>query len=178
MLYDRIAIHVATRAEIIQNSKHWILTINAEGLQLARTKKNTGPFLAVNGQDSEKDTNFEGNEEYDYAIDPKTGRRFYKGSRRNLQTTSSGRGPICRQLRDRRQIGTKRIGRRAIGLLSILQALTIGEFSMATSTEIRCRSLGGPSCILCYLTELLWRIIHTSRQKLREFEIRHIGFSH
>ena len=37
ILYDRIAlekhIYVATRAEIIQNSKHWILTINAEGRQ-------------------------------------------------------------------------------------------------------------------------------------------------
>ena len=37
MLYDRIAlekhIYVATRAERIQNSKHWILTINAEGPQ-------------------------------------------------------------------------------------------------------------------------------------------------
>ena len=33
---------------------------------------------------------FEGNEEYDYAVDPKTSRRFYKGSRENLQTTSSG----------------------------------------------------------------------------------------
>ena len=35
MLYDRIAvekhIYTATRAERIQNSKHWILTIDAEG---------------------------------------------------------------------------------------------------------------------------------------------------
>ena len=37
MLYDKIAlekhIYVATRAESIQNSKHWILTLNAEGPQ-------------------------------------------------------------------------------------------------------------------------------------------------
>ena len=37
MLYDRIAvekhIYIATRAERIQNSRHWILTINAEGPQ-------------------------------------------------------------------------------------------------------------------------------------------------
>ena len=39
-----------------------------------------------------------------------------------------------------------------------------------TSTEIRCHSLGGPRRISCYLTQLPWRIIHTSRQKLREFE--------
>ena len=76
MLYDRIAlekhIHVATRAERHQNSKHWILTLNAEGPQQplnqrpdfaqARKedandcttstsqgpKKNTEPILAVN----------------------------------------------------------------------------------------------------------------------------------
>ena len=46
------------------------------------------------------------------------------------------------------------------------------------STEIRCHSLGGPSRMSCYLTELPWRIIHTSPQKLRECEIRHTGFSH
>ena len=39
-----------------------------------------------------------------------------------------GRGVTCRQLRRRRQIGTEPIGRRAIGLLSILQARTICEF--------------------------------------------------
>ena len=37
MLYDRIAvekhIHIAIRAKRIQNSRHWILTINAEGPQ-------------------------------------------------------------------------------------------------------------------------------------------------
>ena len=37
VLYDRIAlekhIYVATKAEIIQNSKHWILTLNTEGPQ-------------------------------------------------------------------------------------------------------------------------------------------------
>ena len=37
MLYDRIALeihfYVATRAERVQNSKYWILTLNAEGPQ-------------------------------------------------------------------------------------------------------------------------------------------------
>ena len=48
MLYDRIAvekhIYTATRAERIQDSKHWILTINAEG----RTQQslNQGPDFA------------------------------------------------------------------------------------------------------------------------------------
>ena len=37
------------------------------------------------------------------------------------------RGPTGKQLRHRRQRGTKPSGRRAIGILGILQALTIGE---------------------------------------------------
>ena len=37
------------------------------------------------------------------------------------------RRPTCKQLRHRRQRGTKPIGRRAIGILSILQAQTAGE---------------------------------------------------
>ena len=44
MLYDRIAvehIYTATRAERIHNSKHWILTINAEGGNSAITQSTT-----------------------------------------------------------------------------------------------------------------------------------------
>ena len=37
-----------------------------------------------------KGQQLDGNEEYEYAVDPKTGWRFYKQSRGNLQTTSSG----------------------------------------------------------------------------------------
>ena len=44
-------------------------------------------------------------------------------------------GPTCKRLRHHRQIGTKPIGRRAIGILRILQALTIGEIiSLAVRT--------------------------------------------
>ena len=47
MLHDRIAlekhVHVATKAERIQNSKHWILTLNAEGPQ---QPLNQGPDVA------------------------------------------------------------------------------------------------------------------------------------
>ena len=39
-----------------------------------------------------------------------------------------GPGLTCRQLRHRRQIGTESTGRRAIGILSILQTLTVGDF--------------------------------------------------
>ena len=117
MLYDRIAvekhIYVATRAERIQNSKHWILTINAEGpqqavnqrpdfaqakreckrlhdLQLARTQEEYRTIPRSQQVRQRTGQQFKGNEEYDYAVDPKTGWRFYRGSQGNLQTTSSG----------------------------------------------------------------------------------------
>ena len=45
-----------------------------------------------------------------------------------VEGSTKGRGETCRQLRHRRQSGTKPAGRRAIGILSILQALTIGDF--------------------------------------------------
>ena len=41
--------------------------------------------------------------------------------------SSKSRGETCRQLRHPRQTGIKPIGRRAIGILSILQGLTICE---------------------------------------------------
>ena len=113
---DRIAvekhIYIATRAERIQNSKHWILTINADGLQqplsqrpdfaqakreckrlhdehLARTQEEYKTIPRSKKVRQRKGQTFEGNEEYDYAVEPKTGWRFDKGSRGNLQTTSS-----------------------------------------------------------------------------------------
>ena len=117
MLYDRIALekhfYVATRPERIQNPKRWILTINAEGPQrplnqrldfaqakrecnrlhdehLARTQEEYRTIPRSQQIRQRKGQQFEGSEEYDYAVDPKTGWRFHKGSRRNLQTTSSG----------------------------------------------------------------------------------------
>ena len=51
-----------------------------------------------------------------------------KSRRETFRQLRQDRGPTCQQLRHRRQIGTKRTGRRTIGILSILQALTIGEF--------------------------------------------------
>ena len=112
MLYDRIAlekhIHVATRAERIQNSKHWIPTLNKEGPQqplnqrsdfahakrlhdelLARTQEEYRTIPRSQQVRQRKGQQFEGNEEYDYAVDPETGWRFCKGSRANLQTASS-----------------------------------------------------------------------------------------
>ena len=110
MLYDRIAVekhlYTATRAERIQNSKHWVLTTNAdEGPQqplnqrpdFAQAKRECkrlhDEHLAGTQQEyrdiprsqhirQRKGHQFEGNEEYDHV--------FHKQSQENLQTTSSG----------------------------------------------------------------------------------------
>ena len=117
ILYDRIAlekhIYIATRAERIQNSKHWILTATAEGgtqqplnqrpdfAQAKREcKRLRGEHLAGARQECKaiprsqqkrqrKEQQFEGNEECGCAVDPRTGWRFHKQSRANLQTASS-----------------------------------------------------------------------------------------
>ena len=47
---------------------------------------------------------------------------------------------------------------------------------MTTYIEILCHPSGGPRSTSCYMTELLWRIIYTSGQELREFKTRSIGF--
>ena len=74
-----------------------------------------------------KGQQFEGNEEYDYVVDPEQVGGSTKGRGETCRQLRQDRGPTCRQLRHRRQSGTKPIGRRAIGILSILQALTSGE---------------------------------------------------
>ena len=118
MLYDTIALEkhicIATRAERIQKFEHWNLTANAEGgtqqslnhrpdfaqvkreckrlhdEHLARTQQEYGAIRLSQQVRQRKGQQFEGNEEYDYAVDAKTGWRFYKQSWGNLQTTSSG----------------------------------------------------------------------------------------
>ena len=108
MLYDRIDlekyIYVTRKAERIQNTKHWILTLNTEGPQhhsindptllkrkermqtIARRAPGKDPRRIQNhsSQSTNKTANrttIEGIEEYDFAVDPKTGWRFYRGSR-------------------------------------------------------------------------------------------------
>ena len=98
MQYYRIAlekhIYVATRAERIQNSKYWILTINEEGgtqqsldqrpdfaqakreskrlhdEHLARTQEEYRAILRSQQVRQRKEQQFEGVEEYDCAVDP------------------------------------------------------------------------------------------------------------
>ena len=117
MLYDRIAlekqIYVATRAERMQNSKHWILTLNAEGPQpplnqrpdfaqakreckrlhdehlwqgLSKDYRTTSRSQQVRQR---KEQQFEGIVEFDRAVDPETGWRFFEESLGDLPTASS-----------------------------------------------------------------------------------------
>ena len=108
MLFDRIAlekhVYVATKAQRIQNSKHWILTLNAEGPQqplnqppdfaqakreckrlhdehLARTQLDYRTIPRSDQVRQGEEKQFDGTEEFDNAIVPKTDWRFYKESR-------------------------------------------------------------------------------------------------
>ena len=79
--------------------------------------KTTEPSLAVNKYDKEKNNSS----------------KESKNSTTRLTLKEAGgstksRGETCRQLRHRRQRGIRPIGRRAIGILSILQVLTSGDF--------------------------------------------------
>ena len=141
MLHDRIVLEkhicVATRAERIQISKHWILTLNAEGPQqplnqrpdfaqakrdckrlhdenLARTQQDFRTIPRSRQVRQREEQQIEGIEEFDYAV---------------VGGSTKGRGETCRQLRHRHQIGIEPIGRRAVGILSILQGLKICDLS-------------------------------------------------
>ena len=108
ILHGRVAlekhIYVATKSERIRNSKHWILTINAEGPQqplnqqpdfaqarreckrlhdehLARTQQEKRPIPRSQQVRQRNGQQFEGIEEYDKSVDPEAGWRFHKGSR-------------------------------------------------------------------------------------------------
>ena len=95
---------------------------------LARTQEEYRTILRSQQIRQRKGQQFEGNEEYDFAVDPKQDGGSTKGREETCRQLRQGRGPTCKPLRHRRQIGTKPIGRRAIGILSILQALTFGVF--------------------------------------------------
>ena len=115
MLLDRIAlknqIYVATRAERIRHSEHWILKLHQDGPQqplnqrpdfahakreckilhdesLARTQQEYRTILRSQQVRQRKEQAFEGIEEYDYAVGPRTGWRFYKPARGNLSPSS------------------------------------------------------------------------------------------
>ena len=144
--------YVATRVERNQSSKHWILTLGKEGPQqpliqrldfaqakreckrlhdehLARTQEECRTIPGSQQVKQRKGQLIEDIEEYDYAVDPKQDGVSTKGRGETCRELRQVRGVRCRQLRHRRRIGTENIGRRAIGILSILQALTICVFS-------------------------------------------------
>ena len=129
MLLDRFALenhsHIATKAERIRNSTHWILTLNEGGAQqpshqrtwlYSREKRMQDIARRTHGKPrsqqirQRKAQAFEGIEEYDYAVDPRTGWRFFQESRE-----------IWRQFRPRQQIGIETIGRRAVGIPSMVK---------------------------------------------------------
>ena len=99
-------------------------------------KKNTGPFLTVNKQDSEKDNNLRATKNMTTQLTLKQVGGSTKSHGETCRKLRQGRGQTCKQLRHRRQRGTKPSGRRAVGILSILQALTIGDFSSELAPRI------------------------------------------
>ena len=113
--YDQIALErhdsTAARAERHQNSKHWVISINAEGPQTTSTttprlcqskKKNVSarrvyggnkPALQTNSSEQTMRENpnqqIEGSEDHDYVVDWTTGWKWYKEQQGNLPHTSS-----------------------------------------------------------------------------------------
>ena len=115
MLFDRIALenhsYVATKAERIRKSGQWILKLNQDGPQqplnqrpdfaqakreckrlhnefMARTKQEYRTIPRCQQVGQRKEQAFEEIEEYDSAVDPRTGWRFYKPARGNLSHPS------------------------------------------------------------------------------------------
>ena len=129
--------YVATRAERIQNSKHWSLTLNAEGPQqplnqrpdfaqakrectrlhdehLARTQEDFRTIPRSQQVRQRKGQPFEGIEETTTRLTLKQDGGSAKGRGEACRQLRQGRGVTCRQLCHRRQIVTEPIGRRAI----------------------------------------------------------------
>ena len=116
MLYDRTALEnhsfVATRAERIRNSEHWILKLHQDGAQqplnqrpdfaqakreykrlldefLARTQQEDRTIPRSQQVRQRKGQAFEGIEEYVCAVDPRTDWMFYKQQQGDLSPSSS-----------------------------------------------------------------------------------------
>ena len=129
MLLDRIALEnysfVLTRAERIRNSEHWILELNQDGAQqpsnqrpdfaqakreckrshdeyVARTQQEYRTALRSQQVRQRKEQPFDGIEEYDYTVDPRTGW---------ISITQRGETCRLRRHRPRPQIGNGTIGR-------------------------------------------------------------------
>ena len=114
MFFDRIAFerHDYTAAERLQNAKHWILRLNADGPQkllrqrpefavaskqclkmqdahLAKTRQSRRPICPEHQQRQREDHQFEGGENFDDNVDRKIGRWYYREPRRKPSAASS-----------------------------------------------------------------------------------------
>ena len=134
MLFDRNALenhsYVATKAERIRNSTHWIPTLNQEGAQqplnqrpdfaqakreckrlhdehLARTQEEYRTIPRNQQTRSEKDKRLR-----------ELKNITMQSTRKQVGGSTEGRGETCRQLRPRQQIGIESIGRRTVGMHS------------------------------------------------------------
>ena len=99
----------ATRAERLQNAKHWILRLNADGpqkplrqrpefavaleqcrkMQDARLAETRQPLRPIRPERQRQDQQFEGKENFDYCVDRKTGWRYYRELRGKPPAASS-----------------------------------------------------------------------------------------
>ena len=116
MLYDRIALgrrdYIATRAELLQNAKHGILRLNADGPQkplrqrqefadalkqclkmrdahLAETQQSLTPKRPQHEQRQQQNQQFEGVENFDHHVHRKIRWRYCREPRRNPLASSS-----------------------------------------------------------------------------------------
>ena len=74
-----------------------------------------------------KEQAFEGIEENEYAVDPRTGWRFYKQAQGKLSPSSPSSSST--------KIGNATVGRQEVGILGILHGLTIREFFLRVRTS-------------------------------------------
>ena len=152
MLYDRIAlethIYKSSRAERIQIANNWILTgvtqiplnqrpdfAKAKGEckrshdeHLARTQQEYRDIPRSQQIRQRKGHQFEGPEAVTTSLTQAQVGDSTDSRGETCRHLRQARGPTCKQLRHRCQRGTNPSGRRAIGILSILQVLTIGDF--------------------------------------------------
>ena len=142
MLHDRIALenhsYVATRAERI-HSTHWILKLNQEGAQqpitsttwLCWSEKRVQEIARqILDKDSARLLNYSSQSTNKTAKRISVCGNWRKWLRSRPSHAQAGgfmtsRGETCRQLRPRQQIGIETIGRRAVGIPSILHGLTV-----------------------------------------------------
>ena len=142
--HDKIALedhsYVEAKPEKNQNTTHWVLGLNQDSAQqppkqrpdfaqtkreckwmhekhVDKTRQEYRPILRDQQSRQRRGQAFEGIDEHDYWVDPRTGWRFFNSESQET-----------RRLRPRQQIGILTVGRREVGILGILRGLTIRDF--------------------------------------------------